>query len=50
MIFKIYYNGKYEDDIVIEGDTIEEVKEIAFHECEKRGWESKDCWSERLSD
>lgn len=50
MKFKIYYNGRYEDEIVVEGDTIEEIKEIAFSECEKRGWDANDCWSERLSD
>lgn len=49
MKFIIHYNGKYEDDIVIEGDTVEEIKEIAFAEGEKRGWNANDCWSERLN-
>mgnify|MGYP000939576164 CR=1 FL=1 len=50
MKFKIGYNGKYEDEFIVEGDTIEEIREIVFAEVERRGWESKDCWSERLSD
>ena len=49
MVFKINYNGKYEDSIIIEGDTIEEIKTQAFAECDKRNWESKDCWSEQIS-
>lgn len=48
MKFIIHYNGVYEDEIIIEGDTIEEIKETAFTECDKRGWDSKDCWSERI--
>jgi len=27
-----------------------EIKESAIAECKKRGWETKDCWSERLED
>lgn len=45
MKFRIH-NGEYEDDIVIEGGTIEEIKELAKRETEKRGW--KDCWSEEI--
>ena len=45
MRFRIH-NGEYEDDIVIEGDTIEEIKKLAERETEKRGW--KDCWSEEI--
>ncbi len=47
MKFKINYNGKYEDSLIIEKDTIEEIKESALAECEKRGWATEDCWSER---
>lgn len=50
MIFKIHYNGSYEDEIIIKGESIEEIKETAFNECEKRGWETNSCWSERLSE
>ena len=48
MKFEIWYNGKYEDNIIIEGDTIEEIREQAFVETEKRGWDKKDCHSERI--
>ena len=37
-----------EDSLVIEGDTIEELKVIAAQETEKRGW--VDFWSEELGD
>ncbi len=37
-----------EDSLVIEGDTIEELKVIAAQETEKRGW--IDFWSEELGD
>ena len=45
MKFRIH-DGLSEDSIVIEGDTIEELQEIANRETVKRGW--KDCWSEEL--
>ncbi len=45
MKFKIYNGGAYEDSFVVEGDTIEEIREIANREIEKRGWEN--CWSEQ---
>ncbi len=45
MKFRIH-NGEYDDSIVIEGETIEELQEIAKKETEKRGW--KDCWSEKI--
>lgn len=48
MKFILHYNGRYEDEIVIEADTIEEIKGIAFSEGEKRGWNANDCWSERV--
>lgn len=48
MTFKIYYNGNYEDDIVVEGETIEEIKENTFVECARRGWEHTNCWSEKV--
>lgn len=37
-----------DDILVIEGDTIEELKVIAAQETEKRGW--VDFWSEELGD
>jgi len=49
MKFRIH-NRKYEDYIVIEGETIEEIKEIAKHETGVRGWEDKDMWSYQIAD
>ena len=40
-------DGEYEDSLVIEGDSIEEIRAIAERETEKRGW--KDCWSEETN-
>lgn len=48
MKFKINYNGNYEDSINIEADTIEEIREIALSECNKRGWDIQYCWREEL--
>ena len=48
MKYKIHYNGKYEDQIIVEADTIEEIKELAFSESDSRGWDKKDCWSEKV--
>ena len=44
----IHYNGAYEDSIVIEGETIEEIKKMADIEVKRRGWERKNCWSEEV--
>ena len=49
MKFIIHYNGKYEDSFTISGDSIEEVREAAMQEIARRGWDSKDCWSEMVS-
>lgn len=48
MKFIIHYNGKYEDSLIVEADTLEEVRKIAFEEEAKRGWDRKDCWSEEI--
>ena len=50
MKFRINYSGEYQDSIDISGETIDEIKESAIAECKKRGWETKDCWSEKLED
>lgn len=50
MKFRINYSGEYQDSIDISGKTIDEIKESAIAECKKRGWETKDCWSEKLED
>jgi len=49
MKFKIH-NSKYSDHLIIEGEDIEEVREIAKSETNRRGWKDKDCWSERIED
>lgn len=46
--FRIHYNGRYSDEIIIEGETVEEVREFVYQECEKRNWDTGDCWSEKL--
>lgn len=48
MTFKIHYNGDYEDSIIIDGETIEEIKEKAFYESNRRCWAKEDCWSEQI--
>ena len=45
MKFRIH-DGITDDTIVIEADTMKELKAIAKRETEKRGW--KNCWSEEL--
>jgi hypothetical protein len=47
---KIHYNGEYQDELPVEGETIEEIREIAFAECDKRGWKHRDCWSEVIKE
>jgi hypothetical protein len=48
MKFRIHYNGRYEDYLDIEEDTIEEVIDSAKRECGARNWEEENCWSEEL--
>lgn len=50
MIFKINYDGDYQDSFIIECDTIEEGREIVYKETAKRGWEDKYCWSEKIKE
>lgn len=47
MRFKIC-NKKYDDYIIIEGETIDEVREKADLETEKRFWDIKDMYSEKI--
>ena len=42
----IHYSGAYEDRIIVEADSIEELRELAFAEVNRRGWEFERCWSE----
>lgn len=48
MKFIIHYNGRYKDSLVIQGQTIDECRKIAYEEEFKRGWEEENCWSELL--
>lgn len=42
-----YRNGLYEDEIELCADSIDELREKAYVECQdKRGWEAEKCWSE----
>jgi hypothetical protein len=50
MRFVIHYNGAYEDSLMVEGETIDEVRATALSECNLRGWEEKDCWSEKVQE
>ena len=48
MIYKIHYEGDYTDYFIVEAPTIEEVQKITKKECQTRGWNENDCWSENL--
>jgi len=50
MRFEINYNGEYQDSLIVEGETIGEVREKAFAEGDKRGWERDKCWSRKIDD
>lgn len=47
MKFKIC-NRKYDDYIIIEGETIAEIREKADLETEKRCWDIEDMYSEKI--
>lgn len=49
MKFKIC-NGKYDDFIILEGETIEEIRKKVAEESNSRGWNDSDCWSEEVKD
>lgn len=44
MKFKIC-NKIYDDFLIVEGDSVEEVRKAAKKETVKRGWQDKDCYS-----
>jgi hypothetical protein len=52
MKYKIHHDiGEVEDSIIIEADTIDEIRELANKECQiKRGWKYGDCWSEKINE
>ena len=43
-------NRKYEDSLVVEGETVDECKDKTEAELSKRGWSASDCWSQKVSD
>ena len=47
MLVKIV-NTRYNDEVIIEADTVEEIRKIAKEEVEKRGWKIEDMYSERI--
>jgi len=49
MRFKIHYDdGIEEDNIIVSGDTIEDIKAKGAVELRRRGWSEDDCWSEEI--
>lgn len=48
MKLKVYYDGRYQDQFIIEGEDIEKIREIIYSECARRNWDTDDCWSETL--
>ena len=49
MKIKIYYNGSYEDEVIIEAEP-EDMQEEAFGAVDSRGWDRNDCWSEVIEE
>lgn len=49
MIFKINYNGEYEDSLIVSGESIDEIREKVLVEIKLRGWNENNCWSEELT-
>ena len=45
-----YYRGDYEDDFIVSGESIEEVKNIVREFFSSRNLDAKDCdaWSEEI--
>ena len=48
LVFKIKYDGRYKDDIVVSGETMKEIGEKTLKELKKRNWKHEDCTSEQL--
>lgn len=44
-----YSHGDYEDNIIVKGDDIEEIRLKVKQETTKRGWKDEDCWSEEIT-
>jgi hypothetical protein len=45
--FKIHHG---DDELIVEGETVEETRAKAQEELKKRGWKDDDCWSEKWYD
>lgn len=41
-------NSLLEDYIILEGENIDQIRQQAQYELQKRNWEAKDCWSEEI--
>lgn len=48
MKFKI--NHQSGDWLFVEGETVEECREKAYAEGDKRCWKKEDCWSEKIEE
>lgn len=49
MKFRLHFEiNEIDDYIDVEGETIEEIKEIAYFEMDRRGVDVSQCWSEAL--
>jgi len=50
MVFKLHFQGRdgTEDELIIRVDSIEEAREAAYKEMDKRGADQQYCWSERI--
>ena len=48
MKFKIT-NSKINDSLVVEEETLAEVRGSVISECAKRNWDSEDCFSEEIT-
>ena len=42
----IIHHEPSDDSIILEGDTIEDIRNQVEKENTKRGWNDADCWSE----
>ena len=43
------HNNKQQDSIIIEGETIKEIRRVAKKAMFKRGWVVEDCYSEEIT-
>ena len=50
MKVKIIYSGEYEDSIILENESIEELRKDVEIECKKRNWNTDYCHSEVIEE